>query len=87
MTTTDADRDKRLAAINEAILSAGGLIAFCREMGLTHQAVNAWRRRGYVPPGRAVDVEHKFGVPRIRMVHPDVARMLTAPSQDALSVI
>ena len=41
------------AALESAIKRAGGILAFARDLGVTHQAVSAWRKRGHVPFDRA----------------------------------
>lgn len=84
---TQSTRTSRLAALQSAIDRAGGLITFCEQMGVSHQAVTAWRKRGYLPPQRALDAEVKFGVNRIELVREDVAALLSAPQSDAAGVI
>ena len=49
--------DNRRAAIDAAIKLAGGIQPFCSAMGVTHQAVYSWAKKGYVPAKRAVDME------------------------------
>lgn len=67
----------QLAALDEAVKRAGGIVAFSRAIGVSHQAVNGgWRRRGYVPLLRAVAIERLWGVRVETLVREDVAQAL-----------
>lgn len=76
-------RTERLASINEAIAKGGGIIAFSRKLGVTHQAVTGWRRRAYVPLSRALRIEQLLGVPRAAIVAPEIAAAL-APNPETV---
>jgi hypothetical protein len=52
-------------------------------MGVSHQAVYAWKRRGWVPVEKAVVIEAAYGVPRDDLMSPDLVRALAAPSASA----
>lgn len=52
------------SAVLLAITAAGGLAALGRALGVTPQAIQDWRRKGYVPPARAKEIEMQFGIPR-----------------------
>lgn len=54
--------------LEEAITRAGGIIAFAKALGVTHQAVSAWRKKGYVPPDRARQIENATGINRALLV-------------------
>ena len=75
MTFTKQDR---LAALDEAVERAGGIVRFSRALGLTHQAVYDWRKRGWVPIARAIASEAIFGVPKEKLMEPSLAAALTA---------
>jgi DNA-binding transcriptional regulator YdaS (Cro superfamily) len=51
-----------------AIKTAGGLRAFARLLGITHQAIAQWDR---VPAERVIEVERATGVPR-GVLRPDL---------------
>lgn len=71
----------RIAALNKAIEATGGIVKFCAEHGVTHQAVYAWKRRGSVPLDRAIEIERVSGVPAVDLIEPkmaEAARMLIA---------
>ena len=77
----------QLASLQTAIDRAGGLLKFCGQMGVTHQAVGAWRKRGYVPPERALAIESHYGVPRLDLVSPIVRAMYEQPAAEAVGLI
>ena len=66
----------RIAAINKAIDTAGGIVLFTRDMGLRHQAVYGWKKRGYAPLERALEMEKRYGVSAASMVKPSIASAL-----------
>jgi DNA-binding transcriptional regulator YdaS (Cro superfamily) len=78
------EKYQRVEAIDEAIDRAGGVIKFARAMGVTHQAVYNWRKRGWVPPERAVIIEAVFKIDRNRLMNPDLVRALNTPVADLL---
>lgn len=73
----------RIDAINRAIAKGGGIVRFAKSMGVSHQAVYAWKRRGWVPVEKAVVIEAAYGVPRDELMSPDLVRALAAPSASA----
>jgi DNA-binding transcriptional regulator YdaS (Cro superfamily) len=66
--------------INDAIQAAGGAAALAKELGISHQSVYHWAKRGWVPAQRAVDIEERYGVPRESLVNERIARVLAAPA-------
>lgn len=70
------DKDKRIASIKEAVQRGGGIVKFAKAMGISHQAVYHWYRRGWVPLNRAVAIETLFGVPSSDIMDPAVLRAL-----------
>jgi transposase-like protein len=73
-------KEERIAAIDLAIERGGGIIKFCKRMGVTHQAVYAWKRRGWAPLEKAIVMEAVFGIPRSDFMNPDLVRTLSTPS-------
>lgn len=69
MTTTI---EQRREAIDETVRRAGGIVAFRKAMGLTHQAVYYWKRIGHVPVDKALQMEKLFGTSRLELVEPNV---------------
>jgi hypothetical protein len=65
------------ATLDRAIQAGGGMISFAKTMGVTHQAVYHWKKRGYVPLDKAARVQSLFGEPMLTLVRPDVADTLT----------
>jgi hypothetical protein len=78
------EKYERVEAIDLAIEKAGGIIKFCKTMGVTHQAVYSWRKRGWVPPERAVVIEAIFKIDRDRLMNPDLLRALNTPVADLI---
>lgn len=76
MTTQQERRD----ALEVAISRAGGILAFSRALGVTHQSVTAWRRKCRVPPQRAVAIEGLYGVDRRYLMDPDLLAAVLAPA-------
>lgn len=73
-------KDQRISAIDAAIERAGGIMKFCSQMRVTHQAVYSWRKRGWVPPERAVVMEAIFGIDRNTLMNPDLVRVISMPT-------
>lgn len=73
-------KDERIAALDLAIERGGGIVKFTKSMGVTHQAIYAWRKRGWVPPERAVVIESIFGIDRNQLMNPDLVRAVSAPA-------
>jgi DNA-binding transcriptional regulator YdaS (Cro superfamily) len=71
-------KESRVAALNTAIANAGGIFAFARSLGVSHQVVYQWKKLGYVPAARAIVIEHRFGVPQIDMVSESITTALRA---------
>ncbi len=73
-------KEERIAAPDLAIERGGGIVKFAKAMGTSHQAIYGWRRRGWVPPERAVALEAIFGIDRNYLMNPDLVRVLTGPA-------
>lgn len=73
-------KEERIAALDEAIELGGGILRFSETMGVSHQAVYAWRKRGAVPIVRASQIEVLLGVPVKLLVAADIARALDTAS-------
>lgn len=76
--TPVSTKEKRVAAIDEAIKRGGGIVAFSKAMGVTHQAVYSWRNRGWAPLERSLAIEAIFGIDRYETMEPNTARVLIA---------
>lgn len=67
---------EQVQLLDTAIEQAGGIMAFRRDLGVTHQAVYAWKKRGYVPLDPALAIEQRYGVPHLSLVSPVLRRRL-----------
>jgi DNA-binding transcriptional regulator YdaS (Cro superfamily) len=68
-------------ALDRAAEAAGSWGDLARKLGVSHQAMYAWRKRGHVPPNRALEIEVLYGVPARELVKPsllEIATLITA---------
>lgn len=72
--------EERMAALDEAIKRGGGIVAFARRMGVTHQAVYYWKEREWTPLDRALAIEAIFGIDRNLLMEPRLAHALATPN-------
>lgn len=77
-------KEQRIAALDLAIERGGGIVKFCQRMNVSHQAVYNWRKRGWVPPERALVIEAVFGIERSQLMNPDLVRAVSGPATAAL---
>lgn len=84
---TETTKAERIASIDLAIARAGGIVAFSKAMGVTHQAIYAWRRRGWAPADKALVMETVFDVPRAHTMEPQLAALLATPPSTAADLL
>lgn len=58
------------AYLVEVIQKAGSQAALARELGVTYQNIVLWMKQGWVPSGRAQQIENTYGVPRAQLISP-----------------
>jgi len=75
------DIELRRAAIKHAIEVAGGIQPFCAGLGVTHQAVYSYVKKGYMPAQRAVAIEKLGWGWVIDVVDPSVAAAFASMSE------
>lgn len=66
----------QIEILNATIRDNGGIIAFAQDMGVSHQVIYQWKKRGYVPMDRALIIQNKYGVDHKTMVRSDIAQLL-----------
>lgn len=72
-------------ALREAIDAGGGIVKFADTLGVKHQAVYHWQKKGHMPFERAAEVERRWGIPHRLLVKPSVAQALdTVTAADLL---
>lgn len=64
--------------IEAAITKAESVREIADKLGVTHQAIYKWRKLGWVPQRRALDIERLWGVPRKRLLKPSLVALLEA---------
>lgn len=64
------------SAVRQAVEKAGGAAALARALSVSGQAVGIWLRQGYVPQGRAKEIEMLYGIPRTELVSPKVRSLM-----------
>ena len=75
---------QRLNALNTAIKRGGGIIAFADALGIAHQNITAWRRKGQVPIARAFVIERLYYVPAALLMAPELAEAYSEPKESVL---
>lgn len=67
----------QIEMLNKAAELAGGVIPLAKSVGVSHQAIYQWKKRGYVPAESALIIEHKFGIPHGGMVRSALADIIS----------
>ncbi len=64
------------SGLARAVQFAGGVSAFAQSLGVTHQAVYQWLRRGWLTPKRAEQVSELYGVPAADLLDPEITKLV-----------
>jgi hypothetical protein len=67
---------ENLNGIEKAILAAKGQKNLAKELGVSQQYISEARKKGYVSPLRAQEIECVYGVNRVELINPKIARAL-----------
>jgi DNA-binding transcriptional regulator YdaS (Cro superfamily) len=67
-----------MTGIKKAVDLAGGANPLALKLGVSHQAVYVWIRKGWVPAHRALEIEKMFDIPRAELFKPELAALFTA---------
>lgn len=70
------DQNTSPTGIDDIVALAGSQQNVADQCGVSQQAVQQWVARGFVPLGRAVELEAQYGVPRERLVDPRITGLL-----------
>lgn len=68
-----------LPGIDLAIAAAGSQDALAELVGCTQQNVSFWKRQGYAPVLRAVEIEQATGVARVKLIDPRIVELIDPP--------
>jgi DNA-binding transcriptional regulator YdaS (Cro superfamily) len=66
--------------LRRAVDFAGGATQLAHALGVSHQAVHKWLKRGWVSPSRALELSEMYGLPAAAMIRPELLRALTIVS-------
>ena len=69
-----------MTGIKRAVEQAGGAAKLGAVLGVSHQAVYVWIKRGWVPNDRAVQIEQLYAIPRADLVNPKLAALFGTPT-------
>jgi hypothetical protein len=58
--------------VQKAIKEAGGQASLASQLGISQQAISIWKRQGFVPISRIVEIEAQYGVPRAELVSQEI---------------
>lgn len=58
-----------MTGIEKAIKEAGGQVELAMNLGVSQQAISLWKRKGYVPIDRIVEISSQYGVPEIELLN------------------
>lgn len=76
-----------MTGIDRAVEMADGAVPLAAKLGVTHQAVFQWIKRGWAPLQRAIQIEGIYGVPRRELLKPELVEALEAPADTAADLI
>jgi hypothetical protein len=65
------------APLRRAVEFAGGVTQLAYTLGVSHQAVHKWLKRGWVSPDRAGQLCDLYGIPAADLLRPELRRLLT----------
>ena len=65
------------SGIDRAIEAAGGALALAKLLQVTHQVVYAWKKQGWVPSDRALQLRDRFKIPVSKLVNPKLAKLIS----------
>ncbi len=58
-----------------AVNVAGGVSKLARQMGVSRQVCYAWLQKGYVPTGRAKEIETLTGIPARELIDQNLVKL------------
>jgi DNA-binding transcriptional regulator YdaS (Cro superfamily) len=67
-----------MTGIQKAIDMAGGANPLAHKLGVSHQAVYVWLRKGWVPAHRALEIEKLFDIPRVELFKPELTALFAS---------
>jgi DNA-binding transcriptional regulator YdaS (Cro superfamily) len=68
-----------MLGIEKVINEAGGQVALANQLGVSQQSISLWKRQGWVPYCRLVEIESQYGVHRMELVKPAIKELLLTP--------
>jgi DNA-binding transcriptional regulator YdaS (Cro superfamily) len=68
-----------VTGIDKAIEAAGGEVALAELLGVSQQAVNKMKQRGYCAPKRAEQIANNFPINVDELIDPTLVEILKGP--------
>lgn len=59
-----------ITPLDHLVEQAGGALTLARTLGVTHQAMYPWIKRGWLPTNRALQASSIYGVPHTDLMDP-----------------
>jgi hypothetical protein len=70
--------------IEKAIKKAGGVTKMARDLDISRNAIYLWLATGFVTPQRAIQLEHRYSVPRAELIDPNFRILLEGTIEEVL---
>jgi hypothetical protein len=65
-----------MTAVDEAIAKAGTQRALAISLGVQQPVIAHWKRKGWVPVKRAIQISEIYGIPWATLVRPELRAVL-----------
>lgn len=59
-----------MSSLAELVNHVGGALPLARALGVTHQAIYPWIKRGWLPTNRALQAASIYNVPHVGLIDP-----------------
>lgn len=75
-------RARKKTGIEKAVEAVGSQLKLATELDVSPQAVFNWVKQGYVPTGRILEIEKRYGIDRTELIDPKLLRLLRLPDDE-----
>lgn len=63
-------------SLETAVKKLGGARKLAAKLKVSHQIVYVWAERGWAPVKRAAQIERLTGIPKSKLINPQLAKLL-----------